>query len=141
MNYYARHRARKLAIQAIYQWQMNQEPVENIAAQFLAEANPKKIDLEYFTQLLREVTQHVAELDAKMMSFLDRGLDDLDMVELAVLRLAIYELAHHPEVPYKVVINEALELTKAFGSVDGFKYVNGILDRIAHQLRHSEIKT
>lgn len=138
MNPFNRHRARKLAVQAIYQWQMTNDAIDYIAVQFLAEANPKKIDLEYFSELVRGVAKCSAELDGHMLPFLDRAVSALDIVELAVLRLALYELAHRLDVPYKVIINEALELTKTFGSVEGFKYVNGILDKTLRTLPQRE---
>jgi N utilization substance protein B len=139
MKPHARHKARQLALQAIYQWQLSRDPIDFIEAQFLATANPKKIDLEYFSELLREVTKQAIELDSVMLPFLDRKIAELDQVELAVLRLAIFEMKNRIDIPYKVVIDEALKLTKIFGSVEGFKYVNGILDKVAHTLRKEEI--
>lgn len=139
MNPYARRKARKIAVQAIYQWQITQDPINHVVAQFLIEANPKKIDIEYFTDITNGVANCAAELDKNIESFLDRKFGDLDVVELAVLRLAAYELLYKKDVPYKVVINEALDLTKIYGSVEGFKYVNGILDKVAKVLRSDEI--
>ena len=141
MNPYSRHKARKLAVQAIYQWHMTQDPIDHVIAQFLLEANPKKIDLEYFADIVNGVVNHTAELDQNMQVFLDRKVHETDVVELAVLRLAVYELLHKFDVPFKVVIDEALELAKIYGSVEGFKYVNGILDKVAKVLRHEEFKT
>lgn len=135
-----RRRARKIALQAIYQWQLNAEPTSNIEAQFLAEANANKIDLEYFSDLLRGVIKNSAAIDEQITPFLDRKITELNPVELAVLRLASYELMFHLEVPYKVVINEALELAKTFGSVEGHKYVNGVLDKVARTIRSTEMK-
>lgn len=139
MNPYARRKARKIAVQAIYQWQITQDPINHVAAQFLIGANPKKIDIEYFIDITNGVANYVAELDKNIEIFLDRKFGDLDMVELAVLRLAAYELLYKKDVPYKVIINEALDLTKIYGSVEGFKYVNGILDKVAKVLRVEEI--
>jgi transcription antitermination protein NusB len=139
MNQYSRRKARKLAVQAIYQWQITQDPIDHIAAQFLAEANPKKIDIEYFAAIVKGVANSAAELDKNIEIFLDRKLSELDLVELAVLRLAVYEFLYKPDVPYKVVIDEALDLTKLYGSVEGFKYVNGILDKVAKVLRCDEV--
>jgi transcription antitermination protein NusB len=133
-----RRKARKLALQAIYHWQLNNEPTNVIEAQYLAEANPKKIELEYFSDIVRGVVKNVATIDQLFVPFLDRKIGDLNPVELAILRLAIYELQYHIEVPYKVVINEALELAKLFGSKEGHKYVNGILDKVAKGLRKNE---
>ena len=138
-NLYARRKARKLAVQAIYQWQITQDSIDYIVAQFLQTANPKKIDLEYFNNVVIGVAANVADLDENLKQSLDRQLTALDMVELAVLRLAIYEFLHKPDVPCRVVINEALDLTKLYGSIDGFKYVNGVLDKVARVLRKTEI--
>lgn len=140
MNLSQRRKARKLALQALYQWQLNPEPASAIEAQFLADANPKKIDLPYFSDLLRGVLLHAAEIDEGMEPALDRKINELNPVELAVLRMAIYEFLYHLEIPYKVVINEAVDLTKLFGSTDGHKYVNGVLDKVAMQVRATEFK-
>lgn len=134
MKLYARKKARSLVLQAIYQWQLNADPVSYIEAQFVAKANPKKIDLEYFSEVLRGVIKETAKLDAGMLPFLDRKIDDLNPIELAIMRIAIFELQNRPDIPPKVVINEALELAKNFGSTDGHKYVNSILDKVAKAL-------
>lgn len=140
MNPYARRNARHHALQAMYQWQISQSPISEIEAQFLAHhtAN-KKIDLDYFKELIRAVPVQYQELDELMTPYLSRPLDELDPIELAILRLSIYELAKRPDIPYRVVINEALELAKKFGSVEGYKFVNGILDQVAKKLRIHEI--
>ena len=116
MKPYARHRARALVLQAIFQWQFATSSVEEITAQYLAEVNPNKVDIVYFKKLLVGITKNVTQLDQVM----------------AILRLAIYELVYCLDVPYKVVINEALELAKKFGSVTGYKYINGVLDKVVH---------
>lgn len=135
----ARHRARELALQAIYQWQFTLDPVQVIEAQFSDKIKPKShIDKEYFINLLRGVIEFKDIIDKYMLEFSDRSLEELNPVELAVLRLGIYELAYRLDVPYKVIINESLELAKTFGSAEGFKYVNGILDKLAHKLRSAE---
>ena len=134
-----RRRARSLALQAIYQWQFNHEPMSNLEAQFLEEANPKKIDVEFFSDVVRGTITNLAAIDKALEGVLDRKLESLDQVELAVLRIACYELLFRIDVPYKVVINEALELTKLFGSIEGFKYVNGVLDKIAISTRSPEM--
>jgi N utilization substance protein B len=135
----ARHKARFLALQAIYQWQVTDDDIKSIKVQFLDKANSKKVDRDYFDDLLKGVVTNVAVIDETIAPFLDRKIGDLDLVELAVMRLATYELMKRSDVPYKVVINEALELAKDFGSVEGFKYVNGVLDKAAHLLRSEEI--
>ncbi|MDR1012265.1 MAG: transcription antitermination factor NusB [Coxiellaceae bacterium] len=126
-----RRKTRSLALQAIYQWQLTTESEDNIKKQF----NNKKIDSKYFHNLLNGIITNAKIIDEIITPYLDRKLDALDFVELAVLRLATYELKYQLEVPYKVIINEALELTKIFGSSEGYKYINGVLDKIAHNLR------
>ncbi len=141
MKPYARRKARFLALQAIYQWQLNVDSVANIKLQFLDKINSKKVDATYFNDLLDGVINDVAGIDQAITPFLDRKIAELDEVELAVLRLAAFELMQRLDVPYKVVIDEALELTKNFGSTLGYKYVNGVLDKAARQLRPSEFKS
>jgi N utilization substance protein B len=99
-----------------------------------------KVDLEYFHDILHGVPREKSELDDKFLPFLDRRLDELTPVELAILRLSTYEMAHRIDVPYKVVINEAVELSKTFGANDAHKYVNGVLDKLAQRERMVEIK-
>jgi len=135
----ARRKARFFAIQAIYQWQLTAANVLDIKQQFLAKFNPKKVEVEYFYDLLDGVIKNVEMIDKIAISFLDRSIKELDPVELAVLRMAIYELKNRLDVPYKVIINEALELTKNLGSIEGYKYVNGILDKVARSLRSTEL--
>lgn len=139
MKPYARRKARSLALQAIYQWQLTADSSSEIKLQFLDKLNSKKIDAEYFNYLLDGVIKNIAAIGAEISPFLDRKIDELDMVELAILRLATYELMERLDVPYKVVINEALELAKDFGSIEGYKYVNGILDKAARKLRLQEV--
>ena len=131
----ARHKARSLALQAIYQWQLVADDIVNIKMQFVDKINSKKVDAEYFNDLLDGVIKNVGAIDEVITPLLDRKIKDLDAVELAVLRLATYELMMRLDVPYKVCINEALELTKNFGSIEGYKYVNGVLDKVARGSR------
>lgn len=128
-----RRKARRLALQAIYQWQHN--PSENIESQFRKECNPKKVDVEYFSELVNGVTNNADNLDEQMLPFLDRSIKEINPVELAILRIAIYELIYRSDVPYKVIINEALEAAKVFGAEQGFKYINGILDKVVKKTR------
>lgn len=134
MKPHARHKARALALQAIFQWQFAANSVSDVKAQYIAEANPKKVDIEYFSDLLCNTIKNIVAIDAVMTPVLDRKIKELNQVECAVLRLAVYELLYRLDVPRKVVINEALELEKKFGTVDGYKYVNGVLDKIAKKL-------
>lgn len=139
LNKAARHNARRYTLQAMYQWQLTGAPIIDIETEFLQYQIDKKIDLEYFKELLYGIPKNLTEIDGAMEPFLSRPIAELDQIELAVLRIAIYELMKRPDVPYRVVINEALELTKKFGSVEGFKFVNGVLDRVARKLRATEI--
>lgn len=139
MNPTARRNAREYALQAMYQWQLSGTSLHDLELQFLTREVRKKTDLDYFKELMHNIPKQCDELDEIMKPFLSRALDELDPVELAVLRIAIYELSKRLDIPYRVAINEALELTKRFGSVEGFKFVNGVLDHVARQLRGPEI--
>lgn len=140
VNPIARHNARRYALQAMYQWQLAGTSIEIIETEFMRFHIDKKLDLPYFKEILHGVPKHQQEIDQEMKPFLERNLNEIDPVELAVLRIAIYELMKRPDVPYRVIINEALELTKKFGSIDGYKFVNGILDRVAKKMRLDEVK-
>lgn len=129
-----RRRARELAMQAIYQWQMTEESPLEIEVQFHQNNNMSKVDVEYFAAILRGVTQNTENIDHLILSAANRTLKDLNPVELALLRVAVYEFLFEKDVPYKVVINEALEMAKKFGAIEGFKYVNGVLDAIAQHV-------
>ena len=136
----ARSKARRCALQAIYQWQVGGQSIGEIESQFLGEQDLSQADVAYFSELVQCVPAHAAELDACMAPFLDRRVAELDPVELAVLRIGICELVYHPEVPFRVVINEAVELAKVFGAEQSHRYVNGIMDKLARELRRSELK-
>ena len=133
-----RHRARELAMQGIYQWRITAGDDAQIEKQIHAEKNLGRYDKELFSKLLRGAISHHADLEALLIPHLDRPLEELSPVEFSVLLLGTFELSLHPKVPYKVVINEAVELAKTFGGTDGHKYVNGVLDRLAPQLRTLE---
>ena len=139
MNPTARRNARQYALQAMYQWQISGSPIHEIEAEFLVHHIKEKVDLEYFKELLHSIPKEFDELDAHMTPFLSRPIAALDPIELGILRIGTYELAKRLDVPYRVVINEALELTKKFGSIEGFKFVNGVLDQVARKLRALEI--
>ena len=134
----ARSRSRRRALQAIYAWQINGANERDLIAQFAHEQAHEIADLEYFEDLVRGVLRHVGELDAALASHLDRGVGEVDAIERAALRIAAYELIHRPDVPYRVVINEAIDSTKRFGSEHGHTYVNGVLDKAAAALRSTE---
>lgn len=133
-----RSRSRSLAIQALYQWQLAGQDIGAIINHFMVEQDAKKFDTEYFTELVRGVPTHLTELDEALAPCIDRALESVDPVERAILRLGTYELIEHPEIPYRVVINEAVELAKTFGAEKGHRYVNGVLDKAARALRPTE---
>lgn len=135
-NVNPRRRARECAVQAIYSWQVSKNDLSEIEASFMAEQDMKGVDKKYFRELLHGVISHSSELDTKMESFLnERTLDELGFVEHAILRIAVYELLKREDVPYKVVINEAIDLTKTFGAEDSHKFINGVLDKVAPTIR------
>src|SRR3989338_8381072 len=133
-----RHRARELVLHGIYQWRVTAGDEEQIEKQILAEKNLGRYDKELFSKLLRGALSQHANLEALLAPHLDRPLAELSPVEFSVLLLGAFELSQHLEVPYKVVINEAVELAKTFGGTDGHKYVNGVLDKLAPQVRAPE---
>jgi len=133
-----RHRARELALQGIYQWRVTAGEEAQIEKQILAEKNLGRYDKELFSRLLCGTLRQHADLEALLAPHLDRPLGELSPVEFGVLLLGAFELSQHLEVPYKVVINEAVELAKTFGGTDGHKYVNGVLDKLAPQVRAPE---
>ncbi len=135
-----RKKARRYAVQGIYQWHLSGNAIEEIELQFLETINQAKVDIEYFREILVNTLTSVNALDKLLEPYLERDFKEVNPVELAVLRLAAYELQSRMDVPYKVVINEALELTKTFGAEEGHKFVNGILDKLARQLRPLEAK-
>jgi len=128
----ARSAARMCALQALYQWQLSGQNIDLILQQFLDEEDLDKVDVPYFKRLLQGIHQEVNQLDTTFSRFLDRGLNQIDPIELAILRIGCYELQQCPDIPFKVVINEGVELAKQFGAEMSHKYINGILDKIAH---------
>lgn len=135
-----RKKARRYAVQGIYQWHLSGNPIKDIELQFLETINAKKVDIEYFQDILVNTLSGIPEIDDLLTPILDRAFNEVNPVELSILRLACYELKSRIDIPYKVVINEALELTKTFGASEGHKFVNGVLDKLARQLRKMEIK-
>lgn len=136
----ARSRARRRAVQALYAWQIGGNRMATVIEEFRHEQDMEIADIEYFEDLLRGVDKHVAELDAGIKAWLDREVADVDPIERAVLRLAAYEFRYRPDVPYRVIINEAVEVTKRFGSEHGHTYVNGVLDKLAANWRSVEYR-
>ena len=133
-----RSRARRRALQAIYAWQLSGGSSDAIIAQFAHEQAHEIADLVYFEDLVRGVMKNVAEIDGALQEFLDRPVNDVDPIERAALRIASYELRHRIDVPYRVVINEAIDTTKRFGSEHGHTFVNGVLDHAAAAWRTAE---
>ncbi len=136
----ARSRSRRRALQAVYAWQMTSSPITKVIEQFQNEQDMEIADLEYFEDLVRGVAQYHDELDIKLEKYLDRTLVQVDPIERAVLLIAAYELCYRPDVPYRVVINEAIETSKRFGADQGHTYVNGVLDKAAADWRAAEIQ-
>lgn len=135
----ARSWARRYAMQALYQWQMTGQNLSLIDHQFVSEEEGmEKADLDYFHELLHEPPRYAHELNALLSPLLDRPLEQVDPVEKAILWISAYELAHRLDVPYRVVINEGVELAKRFGAEQSHRFINGVLDKAAHRLRRTE---
>jgi N utilization substance protein B len=135
-----RSNARKKALQALYQWHMSGNDLAEIESQFHEEQNMDKVDLEYFHALLHQVPAEVNALDQLIDQYSNRKDDEIDPIEQSVLRLAAYEIKHRIDVPYKVVISEAISLAKMFGSDKSHVFINSILDKLAKQLRSHEVE-
>jgi N utilization substance protein B len=136
----ARTNARKAAVQALYQWQMTGQNLSEIERQFLEEDRLKDAQKSYFTELFYGVPKNLEQLDLALSDFVDRPVDSVDPVERAILRIGTYELLHRLDMPYRVILNESINLAKCFGADGSHRYVNGILDKIAQQKRAVEIK-
>ena len=136
----ARRRAREFALQGLYQWQLAGTDPATIARQLADAKGFDKIDAGYFKGLLEGVVATAPELERAIAPHLDREFSRLSPVERGILLLAGFELAHQPEVPYRAVINEAVELAKEYGGTDGYKFVNGVLDKLAAKLRQAEMR-
>lgn len=135
-----RSRARRRALQAVYAWQLSGASAREVIAQFAHEQAREIADLDYFEDLVRGVDANQDALDEALQPYLDRDVDQVDPIERAVLRIAAYELRMRPDVPYRVVINEAIETAKKFGAEHGHTYVNGVLDRAAADWRAVEVQ-
>jgi len=134
-----RHRAREFALQGLYQWLLNNESASTVVNHIRGAHGFDKADAEHFTVLLNGAIGSSVELRATFAPLVDRGINELSPIEHAVLLIGAYELKNNLEIPYRVVINEAVELTKSFGGIDGHKYVNGVLDKLAANLRADEV--
>lgn len=137
----SRRKAREFALKALYEWKLSGNGVASIAAHLRDEEGYAVIDDKYFLILLNGATQHAAALEEILTPFLDRKLNALSPIESAVLLLGAYEAVHCLDVPYRVVINEAVELAKSYGGTDGHKYVNGVLDKLLPKVRPTEVRS
>ncbi len=135
-----RHKARHYAMQALYQWHMAGAPLNQIEAEFRTEYDFDKVDGDYFHTLLHDIPARVDELESLFAPYMvERSLDELDPIERALLRIGTFELKERIDVPYKVVINEAVNLAKKFGASESHKFINGVLDQVAQTLRSVEV--
>lgn len=134
----ARSVARKLAMQALYELQFNAQPWQDLHRHYLAKEDTARADAEYFRELVEKVSDARGDLDAELAGLLDRPVSNLDPIEHAILLIGAYELKSRPDVPYRVIINEGVELARRFGATDGHKFVNAVLDRAAARLRAAE---
>ena len=141
MSSKSRHLARRNAVQALYQWDLTEQDPSDIEDSFIEGHDLSKVDQEYFRQLIRNVPLFHMEIDDRLSQYIKRGIDKLDPVERAILRLGTYELEFEKNIPYKAILDEAIELTKVFGSEEGYRFVNGVLDRLAKELRQTEISS
>ncbi len=136
----ARIKARRNAVQALYQWLMTGKTAADVIAEFEHDEHKlAKTDVDYFKQLLRGIIKNNAALDLHLQGLLDRSIDELDAIERAILHIGCYELEHQLDLPYRVVVNESVELAKLFGAEDSHKYINGVLDKVAKKLRSNEV--
>jgi N utilization substance protein B len=136
----SRHRSREFALQGLYQWQLASTDIESIERHLSAAKAFDKIDRAYFSELLAGAIRDAQRLENSLQPHLDRKCSELSPVERAILMIAAYEFENQPEVPYRVVINEAVELAKSYGGTDGYKYVNGVLDKLAAAMRPHEVR-
>jgi N utilization substance protein B len=135
---HARARARRFAMQALYQWDLSGTGLHDIRRQFLESEDFSRADKDYFILLFNQVSKDVEIVDKHLGEYMDRPVDQLDPVERAILRIAAWELMTQLDVPYRVVINEAVQLCKKFGAEQGHTFVNGVLDKLARKLRAGE---
>ena len=135
-KFQSRRRARRRALQALYQWRLTNQDVGEILAQFREEQDFSNVDTELFATLVRKVSVNQSDLDEKIGPFVDRPIDQLDVIEHVILSIGAYELLNSMEVPHQVVIDEAINLAKQFGAEQGHSFVNGVLDKAARQWRN-----
>ena len=140
MSTWPRRHARRALVQAIYQWQVAAHDADEIRAQFVDSGTLKKADGAFFGRCLHGIIAESDDLDAAFAPYLDREIDALNQVERAILRAGTFELSACPEVPFKVVLDEYINLARTFGAEGSYKYVNGVLDRVARDLRAHEMQ-
>lgn len=134
-----RSRARRYAVQALYEWHVSGNAPTAIEQQFLIEHNARQFDRAYFKELLIGITESIEELDAEITPLSERPFGEVDIVEKAILRLGCFEIKNRVDIPYRVVINESIELTKTFGADQAYKFVNATMDKLAEKLRQLEV--
>ncbi len=136
----ARRKTRGFLLQAIYEWQVNKTPINELEARYRAQPEMEGSDFDYFHAVLHGVLDNAVDIDQLYEPYLDRHLDNLYMIEKAILRMGAYELKERLDVPYQVVLNEGIELAKVYGAEESHKYVNGILDRLSQRIRRTEFE-
>ena len=140
-NIRGRIKARQNAVQALYQWFITNKNVDEIIAEFENDKHKlAKTDINYFKSLLRGTITNHQKLDLRIINLLDRSVDELDTIERAILHIGCYELEYHDDIPWRAAVNESVELAKIFGAENSYKYINGILDKVAKELRYNETK-
>ena len=140
-NIRGRIKARQNAVQALYQWFITNKNVDEIIAEFENDKHKlAKTDINYFKSLLRGTITNNQKLDLRIINLLDRSVDELDTIERAILHIGCYELEYHDDIPWRAAVNESVELAKIFGAENSYKYINGILDKVAKELRYNETK-
>jgi N utilization substance protein B len=133
-------KARRYAMQALYGWQVANNDIKDVEKFYRADRNPKNYDVDYFIRLLHAIAESSTTLDTELTAYLDRTFASLDPIELTILRIAIYEFKHSFDVPFRVIIHEAVELARVFGAQDSYKFINSVLDKMAKDLRSNEIE-
>ena len=137
----ARGKSRRLAMQAIYQWQMTGDNISDIKQQFFDENNMAKLDSAFFSEMVSGVASSISELDPLLEKYMSRKVESVDPVERSILRLATYEFINRFDVPYRVVLNEAVTITKEYCSENSHTFVNAVLDKVAKEIRHIEVQS
>lgn len=137
----SRGKSRRLAMQAIYQWQMTGDNITDIKQQFFEENNMSQVDSDFFSEMVSGVASSISELDPYLEKNMTRSIESVDPVERAILRLATYEFINRFDVPYRVVLNEAVNITKEFCAEKSHTFVNAVLDKVAKEIRHIEVQT